>query len=144
MLRDFDLSFLSNTYWNVTESLDWQFQIYLCLLELMILLCMIQRVAMSSHWAIVWKSVQLTHSSVLAWRIPGTGEPHGLPSMGSHRVRHDWRDLAAAAAAAMATCYINATNYIEILVNKKWLSDTKYLIQFSAICISIYLSIVTG
>ena len=38
-----------------------------------------------------------THSSVLAWRIPGTGEPGGLPSMGSHRVRHDWRDLAAAA-----------------------------------------------
>ena len=30
-----------------------------------------------------------THSSVLAWRIPGTGEPHGLPSMGSHRVGHD-------------------------------------------------------
>ena len=38
-----------------------------------------------------------THSSVLAWRIPGTGEPGGLPSMGSHRVRHDWSDLAAAA-----------------------------------------------
>ena len=37
-----------------------------------------------------------THSSVLAWRIPGTGEPAGLPSMGSHRVRHDWSDLAAA------------------------------------------------
>ena len=36
-----------------------------------------------------------THSSVLAWRIPGTGEPGGLPSMGSHRVRHDWSDLAA-------------------------------------------------
>ena len=31
-----------------------------------------------------------THSSVLAWRIPGTGEPGGLPSMGSHRVGHDW------------------------------------------------------
>ena len=30
-----------------------------------------------------------THSSVLAWRIPGTGEPSGLPSMGSHRVGHD-------------------------------------------------------
>ena len=41
-----------------------------------------------------------THSSVLAWRIPGTGEPGGLPSMGSHRVRHDWSNLAAAAAAA--------------------------------------------
>ena len=40
-----------------------------------------------------------THSSVLAWRIPGTGEPGGLPSMGSHRVRHDWSDLAAAAGA---------------------------------------------
>ena len=36
------------------------------------------------------------HSSTLAWRIPGTEEPGGLPSMGSHRVRHDWRDLAAA------------------------------------------------
>ena len=41
-----------------------------------------------------------THSSVLAWRIPGTGEPGGLPSMGSHRVEHDGSDLAAAAAAA--------------------------------------------
>ena len=38
------------------------------------------------------------HSSVLAWRIPGTGEPGGLPSMGSHRVGHDCSDLAAAAA----------------------------------------------
>ena len=36
------------------------------------------------------------HSSVVAWRIPGMGEPGGLPSMGSHRVRHDWSDLAAA------------------------------------------------
>ena len=33
------------------------------------------------------------HSSILAWRIPGTVEPGGLPSMGSHRVRHDWSDL---------------------------------------------------
>ena len=41
-----------------------------------------------------------THSSVLAWRIPRTGKPGGLPSLGSHRVRHDWSDLAAAAAAA--------------------------------------------
>ena len=43
-----------------------------------------------------------THSSVLAWRIPGTGEPGGLPSMGSHRVGHDWIDLEAAAAAAVS------------------------------------------
>ena len=39
-----------------------------------------------------------THSSVLAWRIPGMGEPGGLPSMGLYRVGHDWSDLAAAAA----------------------------------------------
>ena len=36
-----------------------------------------------------------THSSTLAWRIPGTEEPSGLPSMGSHRVGHNWSDLAA-------------------------------------------------
>ena len=42
-----------------------------------------------------------THSNVLAWRIPGTGEPGGLLSMGSHRVRYDGSDLAAAAAAAV-------------------------------------------
>ena len=43
-----------------------------------------------------------THSSVLAWRIPGTGEPGGLPSMGSHRVGHDWSDLAAAAISCFS------------------------------------------
>jgi len=52
-----------------------------------------------------------THSSVFAWRIPGTGEPSGLPSMGSHRVGHDWSDLAAAAESKMIfsirfSCYI--------------------------------------
>ena len=40
-----------------------------------------------------------THSSVLAWIIPGMGKPGGLPSMGSHKVGQDWSDLAAAAAA---------------------------------------------
>ena len=40
------------------------------------------------------------HSSTLAWRIPWMEEPGGLPSMGSHRVEHDGRDLAAAAVAA--------------------------------------------
>ena len=41
-----------------------------------------------------------THSSILAWRIPGTEEPGGLPSVGLHRVGHDWCDLAA-------DCYYN-------------------------------------
>jgi len=47
-----------------------------------------------------------THSSVLAWRIPGTGEPGGLPSMGSHRVRHDWSDSAAVAAKMTFNSFI--------------------------------------
>ena len=42
-----------------------------------------------------------THSSVLAWRIPGMGEPGGLPSMGLHRVGHDGSDLAAAAGGGV-------------------------------------------
>ena len=40
-----------------------------------------------------------THSSVLAWRIPGTGEPGGLTSIGSHRVGHDWSDLAGSSSS---------------------------------------------
>ena len=43
-----------------------------------------------------------THFSVLAWRIPGMGEPGGLPSMGLHRVGQDWSDLAAAAATTLS------------------------------------------
>ena len=44
-----------------------------------------------------------THSSVLAWRIPGTAERGGLPSLGLHRVGHDWSDLAAAAEIRYTT-----------------------------------------
>ena len=47
-----------------------------------------------------------THSSDLAWRIPGTGEPGRLLSMGSHRVRHDWSDLAAAVASRILPWHI--------------------------------------
>ena len=72
-----------------------------------------------------------THSSVLAGRIPGTGEPGGLPSMGLHRVRHDWSDLAAAAAETASecsnrgmkeqTCYVHtAEHYSVIKGNEVW------------------------
>ena len=47
-----------------------------------------------------------THSSVLAWKIPGMGEPGGLPSMGSHRVGHDSSDLAAVAAARLVMIFL--------------------------------------
>ena len=62
-----------------------------------------------------------THSSILAWRIPGTGEPGGLPSMGSHRVGHDWSDLAAAAVA---------NNWQKVKLNFKCSRDLKYLLYF--------------
>ena len=53
------------------------------------------------YWSL--EKAMATHSSTLAWRIPGTGEPGGLPSMGSHRVGHDWSDLAAAAALLISS-----------------------------------------
>ena len=55
-----------------------------------------------------------THSSIRAWRIPGMGEPGGLPSMGSHRVGQDWSDLAVAAAAAVAK---KETNFWQVRRN---------------------------
>ena len=61
-----------------------------------------------------------THSGVLAWRIPGTGEPGGLPSMGSHRVRHDWSDLAAAAAAAVCICQSQIPNFSFLPMFSLW------------------------
>ena len=55
-----------------------------------------------------------THSSILAWRIPGMWEPGGLPSMGSHRVGHDWSDLAAAAWWRQeGICHLNRTTTIK-------------------------------
>ena len=59
-----------------------------------------------------------THSSVLAWRIPGTGAPGGLPSMGSHRVGHDGSTLAAVAAAEIIQ--VNALKGTQNLLRKKW------------------------
>ena len=56
-----------------------------------------------------------THSSVLAWRIPGMGEPGGLPSMGSHRAGHDQSDVAAAAAASYKDLLYNMRNAANIL-----------------------------
>ena len=51
-----------------------------------------------------------THSSVLAWRIPGMGELGGLLSMGSHRVEHDLSDLAAAATEALSSNFLLIKN----------------------------------
>ena len=55
-----------------------------------------------------------THSSVLAWRIPGTEEPGELPSMGSHRVGHNWSDLAAAAHACVLTRFSRVLFFVTL------------------------------
>ena len=69
-----------------------------------------------------------THSSVPAWRIPGTGEPPGLPSMGSHRVEHDWSNLAAAAMSCYVSLHIKGFfSHISITVmlprGKEWITS---------------------
>ena len=66
-----------------------------------------------------------THSSVLAWWIPGMGEPGGLPSMGLHRVGHDWGDLAAAAAVHSSRSHNTLWDY----VSYKILQWTLYLLM---------------
>ena len=58
-----------------------------------------------------------TYSSVLALRIPGTGETSGLPSMGSHRVGHDWSDLAEAAAAAVGNLISGSSAFSKTSLN---------------------------
>ena len=58
-----------------------------------------------------------THSSVLAWRIPETREPGGLLSMGSHRVGHDWSDLAAVAAAVSIYVLDSVIYFTYIAIN---------------------------
>ena len=61
--------------------------------------------AFTFHFYVLEKEMA-THSSVLAWRIPGTADPSRLPSMGSHRVRHDWSDLAAAAKVLFSLLFM--------------------------------------
>ena len=84
-----------------------------------------------------------THSSVLAWRPPGTGEPGGLPSMGSHRVGHDWSDLAAAAATKIHAITwlipvdVDLNNLAEVMfVRFVTLFSQNIFCIFSFLCIS--------
>ena len=73
-----------------------------------------------------------THSSVLAWRTPGTAEPGGLPSLGSHRVGHDWSDLAAACPIILQNLeHLKTSEWSirefrnSICENSKWESTTR-------------------
>ena len=69
------------------------------------------------HFHVLEKKMA-THSSILAWRIPGMEEPGGLPSMGLHRVGHDWCDLAAAAAACHYVIIKWAAFFFLLMVHK--------------------------
>ena len=64
-----------------------------------------------------------THSSVFAWRIPGTREPGGLPSMGSQRVGHDWSDLAA--AASIIWYLFSLCDFSKIRLSRNWFVSSK-------------------
>ena len=68
-----------------------------------------------------------THSGILAWRIPGMVEPGGLPSTGSHRVGHDWSDLAAAAAAESQNDDVFLSSVGTMLT---WMSDSETPVLF--------------
>ena len=77
-----------------------------------------------------------THSSVLAWRIPGMGEPGGLLSTGSHRVEHDWSDLEAAAAyshKAVLAYIISSTGVIIFVINNILILKSIYLHMISTV-----------
>ena len=72
-----------------------------------------------------------THSSDLAWRIPGTGEPDGLPSLGLHRVGHYWSDLAAAEAhlngLVVFPTFFNLS--LNLAIRSSW-SESQLLVLF--------------
>ena len=70
------------------------------------------------------KKEMAAHSRVPAWRIPGMGEPGGLPSMGLHRVAHDWSDLAAAGAWRVRADHSES---FHVLISSRWLSASFHL-----------------
>ena len=109
------VSFFPFVFWSPIQPAFWELHFHhifakLFLHFLIVLVAAVHGVAQSqtrlSDFTLTFhfhalKKEMATHSSILAWRIPGTGEPGGLPSMGLHRVRQDWHDLAAAAAVVL-------------------------------------------
>ena len=77
-----------------------------------------------------------THSSVLAWRIPGTEEPGGLLSTGLHRVRHDWSDLAAAAVTRLFS-FMDFV-FLVLKVNLSVMSDSLWPYGLQLSKLSVY------
>ena len=80
-----------------------------------------------------------THSSVLAWRIPGTGKPGGLPSMGSHRVGLDWSDLAVAVFHWKTISQIAYTFFWWTYISKFLQLQTVLLWTFSSLLMQVFI-----
>ena len=78
-----------------------------------------------------------THSSVLAWRISGTGEPGGLPSMGSHRVRHNWSDSARLYFQICSRCDKHRLKHKYLGKPERYIRETEILIRKSHLSSSI-------
>ena len=87
-----------------------------------------------------------THSSVLAWRIPGMGKPGGLPSMGSHRVGHDWSDLAALILIRMSCRLLLFSTLLPNMPQGKQKSDSKLSLSgvHGMLCLGLYIKTDTG
>ena len=87
-----------------------------------------------------------THSSVLAWRIPGTGEPVGCRLWGPHRVGHYWNDLAAAASTVCLSLWVQKTYFFSYLIYPTGHSITVHweLNTFNKCVIPLYRSNVTN
>ena len=79
-----------------------------------------------------------THCSVLAWRIPGTAEPGGLPSVGSHRVGHDWSELAAAAVAD-ENLFLECRHHQQLFSERRIWDFSFSLCKFSCASCSAYI-----
>ena len=74
-----------------------------------------------------------THSGILAWRLPGTEEPGGLPSMGSHRVGHNWSDAAASSMLLQQLRVPTLFNH-EITIKGMVISKQKKVPFLSIVC----------
>ena len=85
-----------------------------------------------------FQALEKENSSVLAWRIQGTGEPYGLPSMGSHRVGHDWSDSAAAAAENACIMKCNWQLLFRVHLKQRFYSTFTCCLQTRPSCKSAY------
>ena len=82
-----------------------------------------------------------THSSVLVWRIPGTAEPGGLPSLGSHRIGHNWSDLATAAGANEMVKFMHQFVWTKECPDRYYNIISECVCECFVVCLSVSVSV---